>query len=363
MNPFSALYFIKENKKRSVLLILMILLSFGVYIGGLYVTNPEDNWQQVIEYSDNSVNVYKISTEGEGYEWLLNEVKNDGKATVLELGSSNSFDWETIMGFKSGMGVYTFRSVEDFKTFCNYMDIECDFSKLKIGSMIMSEKFAKNRGLSIGDKVDEKKYNSVYGEFTLDFLTKEDGYTVYFISDEEESGRALILGNTIKGQELYSYVFDLYSEVKENKNLFVSPGARQEVTVQFESFNTIYMLIVILLSVILAITINAAFVGMYQKREFEFAVYRAIGIPKKSIVTKFVKELLLIDIIALFFGTIVMLIGLYLLNNLVLYPEGKYLRYFEPVALYNMILCNAIIIIPLIVTRCRKMLKADICDY
>ncbi|MBQ3546086.1 MAG: ABC transporter permease [Lachnospiraceae bacterium] len=363
MKPFSALYFIKENKKRSVLLMLMIFLSFGVYIGGLYVTNPEDNWQQLMEYSDNCVSVVKSSMDGEGYEWLLNEVQKDGKTKVIEIGSSNYFGWKTIMGFESSQGLYTFRSVEDFKTFCNYMDIECDFSKLKSGSMIMSEKFAKNRGFSIGDKVDEKKYSSIYGEYTLDVLTDEDGYTIYFISDEEESGRALILGEKIKGHELYSYVYKLHSQIEGTKNVFVYPGVRQEIEVQFESFNTIYMLIVILLSIILAITINAAFVGMYQKREFEFAVYRAIGIPKKSIIGKFVKELLLLDIIALFFGTIVMLIGLYLLNNLVLYPEGKYLRYFELVALYNMLLCNAIIIIPLIVTRCRKMLKADICDY
>lgn len=363
MNPFSARYFVKENKKRSMLLIFMIVVSFGVYIGGLYVTNPIDNWEQCIEYCDNAVDVVRISTEEEDYEWLLSEVQKDEKTKVLNLGSSNGMNWETVMRFESGQCAYTFLSVDDFKCFCKYMNIECDFSKLKPGSMIMSDKFAKNKGLELGDKVDEKTENSICSEFILDAITDEDGYTLYFISDEEESGRAIILGNTIKGQELYSYVYKLHSEMKDTKSVFVYPNLRVGIEVQFESFNVIYMLVVVLLSVILAITINAAFVGMYQKREFEFSVYRAIGIPRKSIIGKIVKELLLIDIIALIIGAVVTLIGVYFINNLVLYPEGKYLRYFNPIALYNMILCNAIVIIPLIVTRCRKLLKADVCEY
>lgn len=363
MKPFSAMYFLKENKKRCILLILMIFLSFGVYLGGLYVTNPMDNWELNIKYYEDIVSINRISTEEEDYNSLLEEAKKDDRVTVLELGTYQGFSWESIMGFDSGQCTFTFRSVEDFKIFCEHLDIECDFDSLKSGSMIMSEKFAKNKGYSIGDKVDKDICDTIYDEFTLDAVTKEDGYTLYFILDDEESSSAVILGNTIKGAELYSYVYKLQSELKDAKSVFIYPGLRGELEVQFESFNIIYIFIVILLSVILAITINAAFVGMYQRREFEFSVYRAIGISKKRIIGKLVKELLLIDIIALLIGTVVVLIGLYLFNNLVLYPVGKYLRYFEPLAIYNMILCNVIIIVPLIVTRCKKMLKADVCEY
>ena len=123
------------------------------------------------------------------------------------------------------------------------------------------------------------------------------------------------------------------------------------------------MFIAVLLSIILAITINAAFVGMYQRREFEFAVYRAIGISKKQVITKIVKELLLIDAIALSVGAAIVLLGLYLSNHLFLYPVGKYLRYFDPLAFGFLLLCNVIVIVPLIFTRCRQMLRADICEY
>ena len=138
---------------------------------------------------------------------------------------------------------------------------------------------------------------------------------------------------------------------------------KKNITDQYEFFTPMYTFIVILLSIILAVTINAAFVGMYQRRNFEFAVYRAIGISKKRIVGKIVGELVLLDLGTLTLGGLVFFLALYLFNNLVLYPAGKYLTYFHPLALVGLVLCNVTILVPLIVTRCRQLLRADICEY
>lgn len=364
MKPFSAMYFIKENKSRCILLMFMIFLSFGVYLGGLYITNPIDNWELLMQYYDNIVSVSGSSYEDEDYRYVIDKAINDGKVTIIELGSYNGFGWESIMGFESGDFSFTFRTVEDFKIYCECMGIECDFDNIRSGSLIMSEMHANNNGLKLGDMVEKKKYSSVYSDFSLDELTDEDGYTLYFITPEPENGAsAILIGESIHGKELYDYVYGLQSEVEDPLDVFVYDGVRADIGSQFEMFNLIYMFIAILLSVILAVTINAAFVGMYQKREYEFAVYRAIGVPKKRIIGKIAGELILMDVIALGIGAVITMLGLYLFNNMVLYPVGKYLRYFESLALGNLILCNIIIIVPLIVTRCRQMLKADICEY
>lgn len=364
MKPFSALYFIRENKKKSLLLMVMIVLSFGVYVGGLYITNPYDNWHTPMAYYEKIVSVSANSSDGEAYRWLLNEVNSEGKATVIEMGTYSGMNWNSIMGFSSGQCTFTFRSVVDFRTFCRLMDIECDFDSLKSGSMIMSEMFAKNKGLVIGDKVDKDKEWNVYGDFTLDAVTDEDGYMLYFITDEEDvCASATIIGNDIEGEELYNYIYGLRNQLENPQEVFVFEGIEQSIESQFEIFNIIYIFIAVLFSIILAITINAAFVGMYQRREFEFSVYRAIGISKGRIIGKIAGELLLIDIIALAVGTVITLLGLYLFNNMVLYPIGKYLRYFDWMAFGFLMLCNVIIIVPLMITRCRQMLKADICEY
>lgn len=71
----------------------------------------------------------------------------------------------------------------------------------------------------------------------------------------------------------------------------------------------------------------------------------------------------LIEKIALAVCGIVFFLGLYLFNQLVLYPAGKYLRYFESLSLFGILLCNAVVLVPLVLTRCRQLLKADICEY
>ncbi len=361
MKPFSAMYFVRENKTRCFLLMVMLFLGYVAYLGGLYVSNPRDNWELPISYYDRFVQVNSVTGDAQDFELFLKEVEESGKAVAVLLGTYNAFHWNTIMGFESGYATQTFCTVESFKTYCEYMGITVDFSSLKTGSMIMSERFAQNVGLKLGDKVDKDYSENIYREFTLDALTKEDGYMQYFITDEEDIAySALLVGrNGTQGEELYR----LAEQLKQNHEIYVHDNFGSDIDSQFETFNMIYMFIIVLVAVIMAVTVNAAFIGMYQRRNFEFAVYRAIGISKKRIIGKIVKELICMDAAALGVGGGVFFLALYLFNNLVLYPVGKYLRYFHPTALFGFVLCNLAVLLPLMVTRSRQMLKADICEY
>lgn len=361
MNPFSPTYFIKENKTRCILLIFMIFLGFSAYLGGLYITNPLDNWRVNIEYYNNMVSVSQLSNDenGQDYKSFIAEIIKDNKVEIINLTDWNGFSWGSIMGFDQGQCTFSFNTVDDFKAFCEYHIIDCDFDSLKYGSMIMSEKFAKNKGLNIGEKINKDYDINIYGEFTLDAVTKEDGYTLYFINSSTRTSNCLLLGTQIKGKALYDYV----NSFKNDYNVFVYKGLYEDIKSQFEMFNMIYIFIVILMAIIMAVTINAAFVGMYQRRTCEFAVYRAIGISKKQIIKKIAGELLFMDLISLIIGGGVFFISLYLFNNMVLYPVGKYLKYYHSTALFGLLLCNVMVVIPLILTRCKRLLKADICEY
>lgn len=363
MKPFSPLYFIKENASRCIALMLMIFLSFGCYLGGLYVTNPLDNWKVPFSYYETmrTSGPSGLDTDYSQYEAFRQEMEQHPDILVLELGRDHEFPWTTVMGFEIGTFSLTFRSVEDFKTYCDFFDIDCDFTGLTSGSLILSERLAKNKGLELGDVVDKDYYKQVYSTFTVDALTTEEGYCQYYIDDKPvDYPTLLLLPKDISTEEF----LDIYTEARERNSVSIINGALKEVIHrEFESFNLIYTFIVILLAVILAVTINAAFVGMYQRRNFEFAVYRAIGISKKRIVGKIVGELVCLDLVTLTAGGGIFFLALYLFNNLVLYPAGKYLNYFHPLALLGLVLCNVTILVPLIVTRCRQLLKADICEY
>lgn len=362
MKPFSPLYYIKENKSKCLLLMVMVFLSFGVYLGGLYVSNPMDNWQLAFEQYDNMVTITPTAADWQYTELLafVQEMEETGKAEILELGESSYLNFNTIMGFEVGAYNITFRTVEDFKIFCEHMDLECDFDNLKNGSLILSERFANNVGLKLGDKLNKKEYQNIYDNYTLDALIEADGYLQYYINEEQmEYPWVMLLPKGIEGKELYELAY----EISEEHEVSIFDTLQKNIGDQFETFNLLYVFVVVLLSVILAVTINAAFVGMYQRRNLEFAVYRAIGIRKRWLIGKLVGELLWMDVISLAIGSAVFFLGLYLFNNLVLYPVGKYFRYFEPLALFGILLCNVVVLLPLMVTRGRQMLKADICEY
>lgn len=362
MTPFSPMYFVKENKKKCILLIFMVFLSYGVYLAGLYVTNPSDNWKVLLEYSDKTVGVGRENQDKDGqkFESFKEEIMEDDKVNAIPVAYYNGFTWETIIGFTMEGFHLTFGSVDDFKDYCDYMGIQCDFANLKDKSMIMSSRFAANAGLKEGDSIDSsiKNEDNVYGEYTLDFITDEDGYTLYFI-DKDLPDSILIFSDEMENRELYDYVYK-YNNID---NVHIRENLRERIEGQLEIMNTLYIGIVVLISVIMAVMVNAVFIGMYQKRHFEFAVYRAIGISKCRIMAKICGELICMDVIAILVGGAVFFTSLYLLNNMVLYPAGKYLMYYNPVALRGMLFCNVMIIVPLILTRSRKLLKADICEY
>lgn len=362
MKPFSPLYFIRENRQKSVLLIFMIMLGYVIYLGGLYVTNPYDNWRVPVAYYDRVTKVNPASDDGDlsQFKAFREEIEADGRVLVLEMGSDNGFNWKTVMGFETGRYSATFRSVEDFRLFCEYMGIECDFDNLKDGSLVMSEMFAQNRGLGLGDIVDSDFDASVHAPYTLDAVTDEEGYILHFISEEPpDVPELMLLGNGIDGEELYDIVY----EIQKRHKVSVYDVLKHRLDSQFRTFDMIYLFIVLLLSVILAVTINAVFVGIYQRRNFEIAIYRAIGISKYRIVGKLAGELLWMDVIALGAGGVLFFPGLYLANNCLLYPSGLYLRYFHPMALCGLAVCNILVFIPLVLGRCRQMWKADICEY
>lgn len=367
MKPFSPIYYIKENRRKCILLIFMLFLSYAVYLGGLYVTNIRDNWNLMLDNRKQCVLVYSqnADTEGEELKAFAKQVEKEGRAEVIwQEGRYNSLMWETIMGFSGGGITYTFSSVEDFKKYCEFLGIDCAFDKLKDGSFVLSDRFAKNRGLKLGDKVDPDYDRNIYGEYTLDALTEEDGYCQYYI-DEGKFNSGLILigrekdGEILRGQALLDYA----KQLQQQFDVVIGEDVEERIDKQLKSIHMIYVFLVFLIAVIMAVTINAAFIGMYQRREYEFAVYRAIGISKKAMAGKMAGELLVMDIIALASGAGVSMLFLYLYNYFVLYPVGKYLRYFHPIALLGLLVCNITVVVPLVVTRCRSLLRADICDY
>ncbi len=364
LKPLSALYFVRENRGRAVALILMLLLGWVTYIGGLYVTNPADNFARMVEDGKKYVLIGQVMTDdelGTDYHGVIDIMTANGDAEIIKLGGDGADInvWDSVMGFSCGGISLTFASVDDFKRYCEITDIHCDFEQLKPGSIIMSEVLAKNRKYNIGDTIDYNGKVNEKGDFTFDAISDEPGFVGYTIGFGENETMQMLVANKMSMEQIKEKVDLLHKDYQFYSNMDLDA----EIKKQFGSFNAIYSFIVIFLSIILAITINAAFLGMYQKRNYEIAVYRAIGISKKKIFWKLVKEILLLDVISLVCGGIVTFFTIYILNNAFLYDAGKYLSYFHPMALMGLMISNIISIMPLIFMRIRQIKRADVCEY
>ncbi|MBR3760491.1 MAG: hypothetical protein IKK47_05850 [Ruminococcus sp.] len=363
MKPLSPLYFIKQNKTRCILLMFMIFLSFGAYLGGLYIYTPQENWDYACSLNDKFIEVYMGYNDenAKNYNAFRDEMKKRDDVIVIETGWYNQIERKTIMGFTDGSLCSTFRTVDDFKTFCEQLDIKCNFDNVKEHTVVLSRLMADTKGYKVGDVISpDDDENDFYYDFTIAGITNEPGYTQYYIGSEEENGyEMIILGKGISKEEVLKHAQTL----AEKYPVHIEIPLREDIYDTYCIFNTIFIIVVIFLALILSVTVNAVFVGMYQRREFEFAVYRAIGISKKQIIKKICGEILCMDAIVLTLGGIIFFIGLYLFNHLVLFPNGLYIVYYAPVAIIALILCNVMTVVPLIITRTRKLLKTNVCDY
>ncbi len=368
MSPFSALYYIRNNKPRCILLMVMLMLSAVIYVGGLYVTSPLSTYDLFLESGDKFIYMVDrsiISNSESHFDEFLQAIDEDNNLKYLPHSSSGGyFDWYTVMGFSVGSNDLAFGSVDDFKIYCDKLNIKVDFEKLRPGSIVLTRMLADNLGLKPGDKLDENTKHEAFEiyegqSYTVDFITDKKGYGAYMINDSQSDYAIKLYSDTLSSEALRSKAVAL----SQKYNVVIGGTPKESLESDFAAFNFIYGFIVILVSVILAITINTAFAGMYQKRNYELSVYRAIGISKKKILRKIINELLLIDAIALFMGCVITILFIYLFNNIVLLPDGKFLEYFHPLAVIGVLICNLLSLFPLVLFRVRQIKKADICEY
>lgn len=131
----------------------------------------------------------------------------------------------------------------------------------------------------------------------------------------------------------------------------------------FEMFYLIYYAICFVVTLVIAVTLNAIFVGAYNKRKFEFSVYKAIGFSKKEINKKIISEILLINFIGLISAAILTVLSLLIINVIILYPQGMWMNYFHKTSMIVAMLCDIAIIVPVIFFRLRKIKKYDVTEY
>lgn len=367
MRPFTALYFIKANRWRASLIVAMFVLTFAVYLGGLYISNIGSMFDYAIDRMDRVAIIEPIQTDYDGAEFqrAVDMLDKNDKITFLKQGKSGLIYTKSIMGFATGVLPYAFRNAEDFLLYCDFVGISLSETnaegELGNGSVIMSGLQANNRGMQLGDFLTVDNPGEYFdGDFRLDALTDEEDYSAYYINDTETPAY-MILPTGMNDDEYRGLLEVLKTDYKIR--VMDYDYYREMMDRQLSVFEYLYFLLIILMAVVMAITTNAALTGMYQHRQGEFALYQAIGISKWKIRKKIVGEVFLMDVAGIVTGACIVMLGVYLMNSLYLLERGLKLFYYNKMALQGLAVSNVIIFMPVTVLQGRRLMKTDICDY
>lgn len=365
MRPLSALYYIKENKMRSFIVVFMLFLTTFLFLAGNYIHSINYYWDKAGEYSDEIFVVSAITTDEDFKEFaaFYSDLCNDEKLTVMERTSHGyvGLDWICTMGFEMGSVSYVFDTPEDMKTAFDKLGIECDFSDIKDRSVVMSSALAAQHNLKKGDIIDSKIDEDINGEYTLDAIINDNSYILFYVikSSDEMPLRANVMSDELSGNELRDYI----NSIKGDRKGLISGSSREEIQSQLEPFILIFFAAIILLSGVFSVIVNSVITGHYIKRTYEFGVYRAIGISKAGIYKKCTAEILMMDVIAVVVGVILILLLSFLLNELLYIPTGKYLPYYSDIGLKGFLVSNLLVVVPTVLLKGRGMSRADITEF
>jgi len=344
----------------------MLFMTLLMYVAGNYVDSLMWYFRGVKKYDDRLIMI-QIDSEDKDFSQfkeVIEDIKKD-EELVCFMRSAQGIGGMPItgtLGFEQGSISYVFNSVEDMKKAFDIIGVKCDLSKVKNKSLVMSKKYADNLGLKKGDVIDSTQLSTLDNEkFTLDAFIDDDSYICFYVyEDNENLTRAYISSDSLSGNDLKEHIRTICGDrlVSIDSYFFI-----EDVTRQLLPVNVIFVFVCILLSIILSLTANSIITAYYIERTYEFGVYRALGISKKRIYKKCAAEILYMDFRVIVFGILVILVGIFLLNELLYLPKGQYLPYYSKLGVSCALISNLLVILPMIIINGRKMARANVTDF
>ncbi len=364
MNPLSSFYYIKENRLRSAILIVLLMCTVLLFVAGNYISSMQYYWDKNEEYDSKLCLVHAMSQDEDfkDYRSFIEELENDEKLTVL-LHTSRGFaglDWMTTMGVEMGSCSMVFNTVDDLKTAFDHLGIECDLSNAGNRSVVMSEALAAQYGLKAGDVLDEKISDNISGSYKVAALTNDNSYSLFYvIYDNDPLLRAYVMSREMSGNVLREYL----KEKAGSRMVWVEPLLSEMIDEQLKPFDLMFLAIIVILSVIHAITVGTVLTGHFIKRTYEFGVYRALGLSKGRIFRKCAGEILMTDLLGIIAGAVICILFTFMINELYYIPKGLFLPYFSVLGLSAFAISNLCVVVPNIISRSKAMSKADVTEF
>lgn len=379
MSPFAPISYIRRNRARSAVLALMLGFTAVCFLAGMYI----EHQQAVFELSYDKPSDYLLVYSNSNSMEIVNELRDFGevcedyapdKADTV-IGVNNLyFSYNTIMGYDNSTGSIMFRKEEDFEEFNRVMTDVPDEVVLRDGEIMLSQTLADNWGVKEGDVLEySEDWDKAYfaDPVTVKTIVDIPGMVLYGVSSEVNGDTVMFLRSepdTVSGydrQTVNDVLEDAGAKISADYphiQIQTNYSWLNEIKDQLSMFKYILFAIAFIIGLVLAVTVNAAFSAAYEKRKYEFSIYKAIGFSKSQIFGKVAGEVLLLDLIGLITGGLICLLVI-LTVNYILGPQGIYFFKVSVTGILSTIGCNLMVVVPTILLNLKRVRKYDVTVY
>ena len=360
MKPFQALYFIRHNLSRVLTVLVMVALTGLLYVGGSYLSNIEVEFLKVLNIHQDFAYVNLVSgIEESEKESFLKEVEQDEALQLFPVGA-NQFQFPTVLTFTNGSNAFSY-TVEDFLWVNQRTGWVEDTDLVKDNTLFLTERSAEYMGMKEGDLFTENREEATfyYGErpFTVRIMKGEEFGACLIAEDSAENQFYHLTWNEKGDKASFTNRLAQLKEKYGNIQIQTYEERYERAKENFAINSIIFLGIIIVVTCVFFITINAVLVGIYDKRKSEFQIYASIGIPQKKIGWKVIKELVLMSVIGMVLGILLSFSIIALLNIFTYAESGLQLYYYHPWSLGAWLICNVMILVPSIFLRLRGIGK------
>lgn len=365
-------------------MICVFAAVFLAYLGAVYISPSMDiSLREVeaqadycmVEFDDSIGNPNII----QDIQQSLEEI--DGISSVISCSPYRAINYRTNMGMRMSTRIMTLSSSEDFEQLNQTLNLSVTTPQDK--EIVLSDILLQNLGYQVGDMLPadgEEAVNFYSGDIRIAGTFESDAFVAYVV-DSSYNMSGLLVTRDINGltsdansdttmreqtqQDRLSF-YDAMRDFEANNegiNISIPDENLDAYNDMFSSFRMVYGLIDFIIASVLSLTAVATVSGMYEKRNYEFSVYRAIGFSRKDVLGKIASEIFLLDAAAIVLGSLLVFISIFLLNHFAFTKIGMPIPYVQPFGVAITIAANAMVVIPSLLYRVIRVNKLDICEY
>lgn len=380
MRPFSAFKYVSGNRGRSAVIAVMMACITVCFVAGMYIDHPYETFAVIFDrpsdYAWLSPNGNSLEVYDEFHEFRENidDYTPDCAETVMPATMLNIM-FKSILGFDNMVPMPFFADTEDYSEFVRVTGAVPSDIVLEDGELVMSQTLADNWGVKVGDVLqyeDDVWTKAAFGSpMTVKAVVDIPGTVIYGVCSEYNTNTILVLrGEPSSAAGFESRTVDeALGSMRQKINadyphvkVYTNGIYLGEVTEELSMMNLILVTITILVGVVLAVTVNAAFSAAFDKRKYEYSIYKAIGFTNRQIFGKVFSEVMLLNVIGLVAGMILCTASILILNYL-LRPSGIYFFKISLNGLAAVLACDLIVVVPAVLLNMKRVRKYDVTVY